>query len=60
MNTRKRPAKFTVTVDPSLNGLDATKMATEKLEETNKMLSRIKMPDSYYEQQRKKAQQPES
>jgi|GEM_PF-1688716 len=42
--------------NPDLDNLEIRWASTERMEETNRLLSKVKMPDAYYEQQRKKAE----
>ncbi len=52
----KQAAKIKVVYNPALNNTDVSPAFQKKIEETNKILSNVKMPDAYYEQQRKKSQ----
>jgi len=55
-NLIEEAAKIKGIVNPALNDIDIDKLFVEQREKTNKMLSNIKMPDAYYEQQRRKAE----
>jgi hypothetical protein len=46
-----KPSKVTLVVSDELNKLKGQVLAPKKLEEANKALSKLKMPDAYYEQQ---------
>jgi len=55
-NLLKQAAKIKVVINPALNDVGTSPAFQEKVDEANRTLSRVKMPDAYYEQQRKKAE----
>jgi len=50
-----KPSKVKLVVSDELNKLKGQVLAPKKLEEANKALSKVKMPEAYYEQQRSKS-----
>jgi len=49
-------AKIKVIYNPALNGVDVSPAFHRKIDKANKTLSKLKMPDVYYEQLRKNAE----
>jgi hypothetical protein len=50
ISRKKAGHKLKITVDSRLNQLCVVKLSAEKLKEANETLSKIRLPDAYYEQ----------
>ena len=55
-NLLKQAAKIKTVYNPALDGIGVSPAFQRKIDRANETLSKLKMPDVYYEQLRKKAE----
>jgi len=55
-NIIEEALKIRVVYNPALDNVDVSPAFQKKIDKTNETLSKIKMPDAYYEQQRREAE----